>query len=72
MREYSTGQVAQLAKIHKQTLLRWLYAGSVAEPKRQDVGGQDVRVWTQLDLKRVKAFKEDNYRKGRGRKKQTK
>ncbi len=65
----STVEVARMIGIHKQTLLDWLYAGKVREPKRQTVGGQVVRIWTQSDIERVRRYKEQNYRKGRGRKK---
>ena len=36
--------------IHKQPLLDWLYTGKVGEPKRQTVGRQVVRIWTQSDV----------------------
>ena len=65
----STLEVARMIGIHKQTLLDWLYAGRVREPKRQTVGGQVVRIWTQSDIERVRGYKEQNYCKGRGRKK---
>jgi hypothetical protein len=65
----STLEVARMIGIHKQTLLDWLYAGKVLEPKRQAIGGQVVRIWTQTDIDRVRSYKEKNYCKGRGRKK---
>ena len=71
MASYSTGQVAQQLGIDKKTLLRWLYAGKVAEPKLVKMPASAIRVWTERDLKRAMQFKEQNYRKGRGRKKQT-
>jgi len=55
--------------IGKRTLLRWLYEKKVAEPKRLTGGGQDIRLWTERDVKRIRQYKEGNYRKGRGRKK---
>ena len=69
MTSYSTGQVAQELCIDKKTLLRWLYAGKVAEPKLVRAPASAIRVWTERDLKRAMRFKEQNYRKGRGRKK---
>jgi predicted site-specific integrase-resolvase len=69
MASYSTGQVAQELGIDKKTLLRWLYAGKVAEPKLVKMPASAIRVWTERDLKRAMQFKEQNYRKGRGRKK---
>jgi hypothetical protein len=69
MRTYSTAQIARMIGVDKQTLLRWLWAGKVPEPRRQKNGGQDVRIWNVRDLNRVRRYKEANYRKGRGRKK---
>jgi hypothetical protein len=51
--------------IHPITLLRWLYAGEVAEPPIRPGGGQKTRLWTARDLARVKKHKAKNYRKGR-------
>jgi hypothetical protein len=68
---FSTVEVARMIGIHKQTLLDWLYAGKVGEPKRQTVGGQVVRIWTPSAIERVRRYKEQNYCKGRGRKKST-
>src|SRR6201997_2310611 len=36
-----------------QTLLRWLYAGKVAEPERMILGGASIRLWTKADIKRA-------------------
>jgi hypothetical protein len=30
--------------------------------------GQEIRIWTDRDVERVRKYKEENYRKGRGRK----
>jgi DNA-binding transcriptional MerR regulator len=72
MKAYSTGRVAALAGIHKQTLLRWLYAGAIPEPRRHKNGGQDIRLWTRADLENVRKYKAVHYCKGRGRKKKSK
>lgn len=69
MQTYSTVQVARAVGVDKQTLLRWLWTGKVREPPRRKNGGQNVRIWTALDVERVRKYKEANYRKGRGRKK---
>ena len=49
----STAQVADLAKIHKDTLLRWLRQGFVIEPGRDRRGW---RVWTENETRAVIAF----------------
>jgi len=69
MKTWSTTEVARIVEVHKATLLRWLYAGSIPEPKRYRNGGVDFRIWTERDVERVRKFKAANYRKGRGRKK---
>ena len=69
MNGYSTAEVARMVGVNKTTLLRWLYAGKLTEPRHITYAGQDLRVWTESDLNRTKRYKSENYRKGRGRKK---
>jgi ABC-type cobalamin transport system ATPase subunit len=69
MIEYSTVEVARIIGVHKTTLLQWLYSGHLAEPKHVRHAGQDLRIWSEKDVSRAKRYKEQNYRKGRGRKK---
>ncbi len=71
MASYSTAHVAKIVGVDKSTLLRWLYSGRLAEPKRIQQPGIESRVWSEKDLQRVKKFKEQNYRQGRARKKAT-
>jgi hypothetical protein len=68
MASYSTAKVAAEVGISKLTLIRWLVAGKIKEPRRVKQAGLEFRIWTQRDVERVRKFKEDNYRKGRGRK----
>lgn len=68
MRTYSTGQAAKKIGVHKITLIRWLLDGKVSEPRRVNEAGQSIRLWTDRDVERVSRFKQENYRKGRGRK----
>jgi len=68
---YSTKQAAEMLGVNRVTLQRWLLAGRIAEPRRIRSGGVDARVWTDHDVRRVQRFKEKNYRKGRGRRKQS-
>jgi excisionase family DNA binding protein len=69
MGTYSTVEVARLVGVSKNTLLRWLYGGKLPEPRLAVYAGQPARVWNERDLRRAKKYKEQNYRKGRGRKK---
>lgn len=69
MRDYSTAKVAAEVGVSKLTLVRWLVAGKIKEPRRVNQGGQEVRIWTDRDVERVRKYKAAHYRKGRGRKK---
>ena len=68
MRTYSTARVAEEIGVHKVTLIRWLLDGKVTEPRRTNQVGQEIRIWTDRDVERVRRYKQENYRKGRGRK----
>lgn len=68
MQTYSTGRVAKEIGVHKITLIRWLLDGKVQEPRRINQAGQEIRIWTDRDVDRVRNYKQENYRKGRGRK----
>jgi predicted site-specific integrase-resolvase len=60
---YSTAEVATAIGVSKKTLLRWLYAGKLPEPKHEIFGGVESRVWSESDLKRARAFREQHYYK---------
>lgn len=60
---YSTAEVARALNVDKSTLLRWLYAGKLPEPKHETFGGVESRVWSAADLERAKVFREQRYRK---------
>ena len=66
---YSTARVAAIVGISKNTLLSWLYSGKIPEPRRRVEAGIDIRLWNDRDVSRVNKYKEQNFRKGRGRKK---
>ena len=72
MKNLSTAQVAKVLKIGRQTLHRWMRTDPRLSPNKQKVGGVSVRIWTDQDVKRLRKYKEDNYRKGRGRKPKSK
>jgi predicted site-specific integrase-resolvase len=70
-RTYSTAEAARRIGINRVTLQRWLIDGRVKEPKKVSMGGVEVRIWTDRDIERVQRFKQENYRKGRGRKRKS-
>lgn len=59
----STVEVARVIGVDKSTLLRWLYAGKLPEPKQETFGGVESRVWSEADLKRAKDYRERLYYK---------
>ena len=68
MRTRSTAEVAEEIEVSKLTLIRWLLAGKLKEPRRVKQGGIELRLWTDADVERARKYKTDHYRKGRGRK----
>jgi predicted DNA-binding transcriptional regulator AlpA len=60
---YSTAEVAQAIGVSKKTLLRWLWAKKLKDPRRVTIGSIDSRDWGSADLERARAYKEQNYRK---------
>ena len=68
MRTYSTREVAKIIGIHWVTLRRWLAAGRIRPSRAIPLNGTTLWRWTDRDVERVRKFKQENYRKGRGRK----
>jgi len=68
MASLSTQDVARKVGINRVTLERWLSSGKVKAPKTVRFGKNEFRNWTAGDVERVQKYKQENYRKGRGRK----
>ena len=68
MSALSTAQIAKAVGINRVTLERWLSSGKVQSPRTIQIGAGTFRKWTTADLERIRKYKEENYRKGRGRK----
>ena len=49
---YTTGQVAKLLGVHKNTILYWLRTGKVKEPIRDEIF--NGRIWTDEDVQTLK------------------
>ena len=69
MEGYTTAQVAEAIGVSKNTLLKWLYAGVLREPKRVRVAGTQWRVWSTSDIKRARKLKGTMKRGPKPRKK---
>jgi predicted site-specific integrase-resolvase len=72
MAHLSTQDVARLVGINRVTLERWLSSGKVKAPKTVQFGKSEFRNWTAEDVARVRNYKQQHYRKGRGRKPKSK
>lgn len=56
-KQYTTGQVAKLLGVHKNTILYWLHTGKAAEPTRDPLF--NGRIWTETDISSLKKFKQE-------------
>ena len=72
MSPLSTEDVARKIGINRVTLERWLSDGKVVAPKKLRIGRSEFRNWTNADVERVRKYKQENYRKGRGLKPKSK
>jgi len=68
MKTYSTKQAAQKAGISWITLRRWLAAGKVRPSQAVPYDGRTLWRWSNADVEKLRKYKQENYRKGRGRK----
>jgi len=59
---YSTLEAAKKAKIHRATLIRWLQEGCVKTAMEVPLaGGHILRRWTEADIEKLKAYKDQHY-----------
>lgn len=68
MSPMSTEQVAKVVGVNRVTLERWLSSGKLKGPRVVSIGRGTFRQWSQADVDRIQKYKQENYRKGRGRK----
>jgi DNA-binding transcriptional MerR regulator len=65
---HSTGEAAAKAGITRATLQDWIKRGKFRAPKLARVGNVSVRLWTDLDVARLKAVKKEIYQEKRPKK----
>jgi predicted site-specific integrase-resolvase len=65
----STRYAAKAVGISLMTLQRWIADGDIRPPSLQIVTGRATRLWDADDLEKLRQSKEQNYCRGRGRKK---
>jgi hypothetical protein len=68
MKIASTREVAKELGVHPITVEKWLRHRKVQPPQKLRVGNRVVRLWSKADVERLRKYKQENYRKGRGRK----
>jgi excisionase family DNA binding protein len=68
----STLDIARQVGISRATLERWIANGNIPAPKMIRFGRDEFRNWKPKDVQRVRKYKQENYRKGRGRKPKSK
>jgi predicted site-specific integrase-resolvase len=69
---YTTQEAAAKAGISRVTLQAWIKAGKITPPNPTLDGARSKRLWTALDISRLRATKERIYRRGKGRGRQPK
>lgn len=72
MPTYSTVEVAELVGVSWDTLSRWIREKKFPVPAVRSMGRIQVRVWTELEVEKVRKYKADHYWGKGGRKKRKK
>lgn len=65
---YTTQQAANAAGITRATVQDWIKKRKFAPPKLRRLGNVGVRLWTALDIARLKAVKKEIYQEKRPKK----
>ena len=63
---YSTTRAAKLVGIGNDTLHRWMRRPGFTRPRVRKVGGVKVRLWTEVDIARLRRYKAQHYGEGKG------
>lgn len=61
---YSTEQAAKKADIHRATLIRWLQASPPRVKASKEIempSGNILRWWTDSDIEKLKAYRNEHY-----------
>ena len=65
----TTAEAAKVVGIARHTLQRWIRTGRVRAPKPVLRNGRGVRLWSKVDVERLRQVKQRTYWLGRGQKK---
>jgi len=63
----TTGQAAKAVGITRVTLQAWIAKRKLKPPNTEVVNGHAVRLWTEIDVSRLRQVKREIYRKEMGR-----
>jgi hypothetical protein len=63
----STVEAARAVGISRATLQAWIASGKFNAPKTRSFGKVTLRLWSRVDIARLRAAKERLYWKGQGR-----
>jgi predicted site-specific integrase-resolvase len=69
MKTYTTVQLAERLGVGRDTIYRWMRAGKIKTAPVSQLGPFRVRLWTERDVARIRAFMQEGYFAGRGRRK---
>lgn len=68
----NTADAAKKIGVALRTLQRWILDRRIKFPNLVVRNGRAVRLWSGTEIERVRKYKQENYRKGRGRKAKSK
>jgi transposase-like protein len=60
-RQYTISEAAKELGITRNTLYKWIRAGSVPNPKETFVSSIRLRVWNEEQMAKVREYKKKNY-----------
>jgi predicted site-specific integrase-resolvase len=64
--KYSISETARLLLVHRSTLHRWIDAGLVPKPIKENIAGLRLRYWNKEGFAKVKEYREKRFGEGRG------
>lgn len=70
MKSYTTGQVAKLVGVGRDTIYRWLRSGKIPAGETTRLGAMQVMVWTDRELAAIREYIKKHPYDGRGRKRE--
>jgi hypothetical protein len=60
-RQHTISEAAKELGITRNTLYKWIRAGSIPSPKETFISRIRLRVWNEEQMARIREYKKDNY-----------